>query len=167
MPSHAEANFIGQQGFACAAREDSGPRFAALSFQPKVMGVLVALGLVLQAWPVFLGLGVISWWNVLVPGLNPFDLAYNHLLAGREGRSRLGPAPAPRRFAQGMAGTFMLAVAVLLFLHWHVAAYVVQAMLVVALSALLFGRFCLGSYIFHLVRGQAKFANDTLPWRGA
>ena len=37
-------------------------------------------------------------------------------------------------------------------------------LLVVAFSALLFGRFCLGAYVFHLLRGEAAFANSTLPW---
>ncbi len=30
--------------------------------------------------------------------------------------------------------------------------------------ALIFGKFCLGSYVFHLLRGEAAFANRTLPW---
>jgi hypothetical protein len=29
---------------------------------------------------------------------------------------------------------------------------------------LIFGRFCLGSYLFLLLTGQARFANRTLPW---
>ncbi len=43
-------------------------------------------------------------------------------------------------------------------------AWVLQAMLVVAFSALLFGRFCLGAYVYHLLKGRAAFANSTLPW---
>jgi hypothetical protein len=27
-----------------------------------------------------------------------------------------------------------------------------------------FGRFCLGAYLFHLLRGEVAFANSTLPW---
>lgn len=47
---------------------------------------------------------------------------------------------------------------------WPVAAYILEALLVVAFGALLFGRFCLGAYMFHILRGKISFANDTLPW---
>jgi hypothetical protein len=167
MSRDAEANFVRQQGFACAAGEQTGPQFAALMFQPKVVAVFVVIGLILQAWPIFLALSVISWWNVLVPNLNPFDLLYNRLLARPKGLPLLTPAPPARRFAQGMAGTFMLAVAASLLLHWVVAAVVFEVMVVAALSALLFGKLCLGSYLFHLIRGRSGFANDTLPWAHA
>ena len=35
---------------------------------------------------------------------------------------------------------------------------------VAALGALIFGRFCLGSYVYHLVIGEGRFASRTLPW---
>jgi hypothetical protein len=37
-------------------------------------------------------------------------------------------------------------------------------MLVAAFSLLVFGKFCLGAYIFHVLRGEGSFANRTLPW---
>jgi hypothetical protein len=76
------------------------------------------------------------------------------------------PAPAPRRFAQGMAAAFNLAAALALVQGAVVLAWVLQALLVVAFSALLFGRFCLGAYVYHLLRGRVAFANSTLPWVG-
>jgi hypothetical protein len=63
-----------------------------------------------------------------------------------------------------MAASFMLGIGATLALGWSVTAYVLEALLVVALSALMFVRFCLGSYIFHLLTGQLRFANRTLPW---
>lgn len=164
MAQTAKVNFVRQQGFTEADGAECESRYSPLMFQPKVVGVLVLFGLITQSWPLFLALSIVSWWNVLVPALNPFDAAYNNLIAIPKGRPRLTPAPAPRRFAQGMAGTFMLAVAALLFLGWYTAAMVVEAMLVMALLALLLGRFCLGSYIYHLIRGNKGFANHTLPW---
>ena len=56
----------------------------------------------------------ILWWNVLIPRLNPFDVVYNRTPANRPGAVRLEPAPPPRRFAQGMAGSFALAIGMLL-----------------------------------------------------
>jgi len=37
-------------------------------------------------------------------------------------------------------------------------------MLVAAFSMLVFGKFCLGAYFFHVLRGESAFANRTLPW---
>ena len=76
----------------------------------------------------------------------------------------MSPAPAPRRFAQAVNAAFNLACGLTLLAGWHVASWIVQAMLVAAFSLLVFGKFCLGAYIFHLLRGKAAFANRTLPW---
>jgi hypothetical protein len=38
----------------------------------------------------------------------------------------------------------------------------------VAIGLVIVGRFCLGSFVFHLLRGNGEFARRTLPWgRGA
>jgi hypothetical protein len=64
----------------------------------------------------------------------------------------------------GMAASFMLGVAISLIAGWGTSAIVLQGFVVVAISALLFGKFCLGSYIFHILRGNLSHANRTLPW---
>jgi hypothetical protein len=66
-----------------------------------------------------------------------------------------------------MAGTFCLGAAVCLFLRWSTAAFVFEAILVGALTAQIRGKFCLGSYIFHWLRRDGRFANQTLPWSRA
>lgn len=164
MSSSSKLNFVRQQGFRNAGVDACEQQFPALMFQPRIVGALVATALLLQNWLLFLGLSAILWWNVLVPALNPFDALYNTLIAGPKGLSRLTPAPSPRRFAQGMAATFMLAISISLYAGWRIAAWTLEGMLVMALSALLFGKFCLGSYIFHLLRHDAEFAKRTLPW---
>lgn len=164
MPHTSEINFVRQQGFADAGAAACSHAFPALMFQPKVIGTLVAFALVLQSWQIFLALAAVLWWNVLAPSRNPFDLLYNRLVAGPRGLPRLTPAPAPRRFAQGMAATFMLLIGVALFSGWRGAAWVLEGLLVTALAALIFGKFCLGSYIYHLLRHDVEFANRTLPW---
>jgi hypothetical protein len=85
-------------------------------------------------------------------------------VAKPRGLPRLGPAPGPRRFAQAMAGTFMLAIGLSLLYSWRTLAWSIEALLLLALAALVFGRFCLGSYIFLLLTGHTGFANRTLPW---
>jgi hypothetical protein len=164
MGTQSTCNFVKQQGFPAAADEASSKMFSALNFQPRVVGVLVLVALLLQSAPLFLALSVLLWWSALLPRLNPFDAVHNALFGASNGAARLETAPAPRRFSMGMAGSFMLGIGLSLLNGWGTAALVLQIFLVVALVALLFGKLCLGSYIFHLVRGRASFANSTLPW---
>jgi hypothetical protein len=63
-----------------------------------------------------------------------------------------------------MAGAFMLGAGISLLTGWKAMAWVMEGFLVVAFSALLLARFCLGAYVYHLVRGDVGFANATLPW---
>ena len=162
--SDSERNFILQQGLEDPVLKDTHRRFDALLFQPRLVGLVVLAGITLQSPVVFLSLWAVLWWNALLPHLNPFDALYNLTLGARPGAIRLGSAPAPRRFAQGMAGTFALAIGVMLRLEWFIASYVLEGFLCAAIAALIFGRFCLGSYIYHLLRGNIEFAGRTLPW---
>jgi hypothetical protein len=164
MSEGAQANFVLQQGFPDDSPGSCAVRYPALMWQPRIIGAMVVIGLVLQAWPVFLVLSAVLWWNALLPALNPFDALYNRLVAEPRKSTRLTPAPPPRRFAQAMAATFTLGIGLALLLGHTTAAYVLEAFLVMALTALLVGRFCLGSYLWHLATGDARFANRTLPW---
>ena len=158
-------NFILQQGLDAPAQEVCSIRFSALMFQPRLVGSFILLAVILQSPAIFLLMSGILWWNVLFPRLNPFDAVYNRTLANRPGGVRLEPAPPPRRFAQGMAGSFALAIGLLLLLQLGTAAVVLQVLLLAALAALIFGRFCLGSFLSYLLHGRADFAIDTLPWK--
>jgi hypothetical protein len=160
----AEVNFVRQQGFKDSSPQTCGYQYPALMWQPRAIGILVLVGLVFQAWPYFLALSVLLWWNGVSPHLNPFDALYNYLVATPKGRPRLGPAPGPRRFAQAMAGTFMLAIGLSLLMGCNILAWAMETLLLTALGALIFGRFCLGSYLFLVFTGQVGFANRTLPW---
>jgi hypothetical protein len=170
MPSRAVTNFMKQQGFALEPPDACDMHFEGLYFQPRLVfpAVLVAILLQLVSVPLSAGLhlviSAVLWWNTLVPALNPFELAYNRWVARPKGRLVLVPAPGPRRMAQGMAAALNLGAALALVYGLTPLAWVLQAMLVVAFSALLFGRFCLGAYVYHLLKGRVAFANSTLPW---
>jgi Domain of unknown function (DUF4395) len=164
MPPSSHLNFVRQQGFRDATAAGCGTQYPALMFQPRLIGILVLIGLALQAPDVFLILSAVLWWNVFAPALNPFDALHNVLIAQINNLPRVAPAPGPRRFAQGMAGSFMLGIGLSLLWGWSTAAWVLEILLVIALGALIFGKFCLGSYLFHLLHGETEFANSTLPW---
>lgn len=162
--SDAHVNFIRQQGFEDVGAVTCDFQYPALMFQPRLIGLVVLTGVIFQSAPVFLTLSAILAWSTLLPRLNPFEWAYNRLVAARRGLPVLTPAPAPRRFSQLVATTFTLLIGVSLLAGWTTVAWTLQAILLAALAALIFGGFCLGSYVFHLLRGNVEFARRTLPW---
>jgi Domain of unknown function (DUF4395) len=161
--SEAHINFIKQQGFEDAGARTCDVQYPALMFQPRVIGVLVLAGVLLQSAVLFLTLSAVLWWSALVPNLNPFDKVYNGLVATRRGLPRLTAAPGPRRFAQALAATLSLLIAVSVFRGWNGVAWLVEGLFLVALVALIFGAFCFGSYVFHLITGNSTYARRTMP----
>jgi len=170
MPSRAVANFMSQQGFVEEPPDACDMHFDGLYFQPRIVFPTVIVAILLQLvsveWSAELHLAIsaVLWWNALVPARNPFELAYNRWIAVPRRRMELVPAPAPRRFAQGMAAAFSLGAGLALLFGAMPVAWVLQALLVVAFLALLVAKFCLGAYVYHLLRGRTAFANSTLPW---
>ena len=161
--SNIKRNFILQQGLREPVAGTCMLHYSALLFQPRLVGLWVALATILQSQLLFFALAVVLWWSALAPRLNPFDALYNWILAGSHGIT-LAPAPAPRRFAQFLAGSFALAIGISLALGWATAALVLEGFFIVAVGALVFGAFCLGSFVFHVLSGRADFARRTLPW---
>lgn len=142
--SGAQINFVRQQGFVHAGADSCGLRYPALMFQPRSVGVLVLVGVILQSPLLFLALAAVLGWSALLPGLNPFDTVYNAVAARPKGRQRLAAAPAPRRFAQAVAAGLMVLIGASLLAGRTVTAWLVEGLLLAALAALIFGRFCLG-----------------------
>src|SRR5580704_14130539 len=112
MTSQRVLNFMKQQGFPEEGASTCDLHFAGLNFQPQIVGTFVVVGIVLHSPVLFLVLSVLLWWAPLVP------------------------APGPRRFAQGMAGTTMLIVGFALLQGWTTTAWVFEPILVVAIAAL-------------------------------
>ena len=160
-------NFILQQGLPEPEGASCDVQYSALLFQPKLVGMATLFAVAFQSDAVFFALAAVLWWSALLPRLNPFEALFNAVLA-RRGGLWLGPAPASRRFAQGMAGMFALAIGLSLQLGWRVTAFTLEALFIAAVAALVLGGFCLGSFVYHLLGGRARFATRTLPWaRGA
>lgn len=163
MPD-TRVNFVHQQGFRDAPVRACPFRYPALMFQPRIGLGLVVLGVLLQSAGYWASVGLVLVWSAVLPRWNPFDAIWNTFVAGEKGRHRLPPAPAPRRFAQGLAGGLMLSVGASLHLGWSTAAWAIQGFLVLAVSALVFGRFCIGSWLFLHLRGEHEYAERTAPW---
>jgi hypothetical protein len=164
MSEIAKRQFVRQQGLGDASAASCAYQYPALMFQPRLLAAVVLLAILLQSAATFLVLACILWWNVLVPRRNPFDALYNRAIAAPRKLPPLTPAPAPRRFAQGMAGTILAGAGLALLAARPGLAWILEGLVTVALGALVLGRFCLGSYLYHLVRGETSFANRTLPW---
>lgn len=137
-------SFIQQQGVD-APPESCSVAYGALMVQPRIVGVIVVTGAVLQSSVVFIALAALLWWNALLPRWNPFDFLANRFSRGY----RLQPAPPPRRFAQALAGLMSAMIAGLLMAGLRGAAIAVEFVLLAAIAALVFGSFCLGSYLFN------------------
>ncbi len=164
MGNAVKRNLILQQGFEEPAPTVCPLQYSALVFQPKIVLIGIVAGILLQSQAVFAGLGALLWWSARFPKLNPFRALYNRTLGSQPGAFRLDPSPAPRRAAETEAGTVALTSALLIHAGLSLAAYVVEAVFLAAGLALALGGFCLGSFVYHLVRGNWRFALRTLPW---
>ncbi|HTL96315.1 MAG TPA: DUF4395 family protein [Gemmatimonadaceae bacterium] len=164
-PASVDRNFILQQGFDDPDPASCSPLASALLVQPRVVGLLALVAALLRSSGLFAALALILLWSAILPEWNPFDALYNRLGARRAGFRRLTAAPAPRRFAQGMAATFATAIAFALRVGAARTALGIEILFFVAIAAIALGRFCLGSFVFQLARGRVSFALRTLPWR--
>jgi polyferredoxin len=164
MQRSAKYKFMQQQGFQQESEEATNSHFDALLFQPIIVGSAMLLAIIFQSAPIFLIFSVLLWINTLFPIANPFERLYDVLIGKKREQKPLAPAPAPRRFMQGMAASLMLLSGITILTGLTTVSYIAQAFIAVAFALLLFGKFCVGAYIFHLITGNAKFANQTCPW---
>jgi hypothetical protein len=147
MKPLTKRQFIEQQGLtADTALCDA--QYSALAFQPRIIAPLVIVGVLLQSPPVFACLGAVLCWSAVFPSWSPFDAAYNFLAGRLPGKVRLHAAPAPRRFAQGMAAAFAAAIAIMLGSSSSSLAMVLEISLFAAVALVLLGRFCLGTLVY-------------------
>jgi hypothetical protein len=57
--------------------------YSALMLQPRIVGVIVALGIIVQSPLVFLILSSLLLWSAVVPTRNPFDASTTTSSHGR------------------------------------------------------------------------------------
>ena len=128
--------------------------YTALMLQPRIVGAVTTLGILLQSPWLFLGLFAALWWSALIPTHSLFDAIYNYGVADRRGLPRLAPAPEPRRFAGGMAAAVALAISLAILVGATAAAWVFEGLLAVASAAVVFRRVCAGAALYHVLHGN-------------
>ena len=131
--------------------------YSALMLQPRIVGAVTATGLLLQTPWLFLALSAALGWSALVPTRSLFDAIYNHVVRPR-GLAPLRAAPAPRRFAGGLAAMFTLAIGVALLTGARSTAWVLEALLAAAVAAVVFGRSCAGADLYDVLRRRWSFS---------
>ena len=129
-----------------------GHLYSALMLQPRIVGAVTVTGLLLQTPWLFLALSAALGWSALVPTRSLFDAIYNNVVARPRGLAKLRAAPAPRRFAGGLAATLTLAIGVALLTGARSTAWALEALLAAAVAAVVFGRSCAGADLHNVLR---------------
>jgi len=151
--------FVCQQGFA---DPNANPYlFSALMLQPRIIGVIVVLGAILQSHELFLVLSAVLAWGTIVPKQNLFDAIYNVAVAFPRGYPPLVDAPAPRRFAQGSGAALALAIGLALVTGATTTAWALQGIFVVAGASALIRRFCVPAHVYYVLR--RRFSAGAMP----
>ena len=145
----SKVDFIRQQGFTTEGCQDG--LYSALMFQPRVIAAVAISGVVLQSLWVFLALSTVLWWSTLVPSHNPIDAFFNNVMADPMRLAAMPAAPPPRRFAQAMAATFAMGIAMTLFVGASHVAWLIEGVFVAASMSVVVRRFCLPAYVYHLL----------------
>lgn len=87
---------------------------------------------------------------------NLFAAIYNSLVAYPRGLRPLGVAPAPRRFAQDLAGTVAMVIGVALLMDVTTVAWFCQGPFVVASMAVVFRDSCAGAEVYYVLRRMPR-----------
>lgn len=150
----SHVRFIRQLGYPVPIVDNGW--YGAAMFQPRVIASVVALGAVLRNPWLFLGLSIVLWWSTIMPADNPFDAIYNRFVQHPRGLPLLPPAPAPRRFAQAMAGTVAFVIAVALFERAMMIVWIGLAPLAAALFAVIVRDNCAAGDVFKSLSGALR-----------
>jgi Domain of unknown function (DUF4395) len=145
----SKLDFIREQGFTTEGCQEG--LYTALMFQPRVIAGLVISGVVFQSPWLFLALSTVLYRGALFPGRNLFDTFFNHVMADPKRLAAMPAAPPPRRFAQAVAGTFAMSIALTLFAGVSPAAWLLESVFVAGSMSVVTRRFCLPAYVLHLV----------------
>jgi hypothetical protein len=147
---NSKVQFVRSLGYLDPHSDDH--LYSALMLQPRIVGAVTVIGVLMQTPWLFLALSAALGWSAFVPTRSLFDAIYNHVVARRRGLAPLGAAPAPRRFAGGLAAILTLAIGAALLTGARSTAWVLEALLAAAAAAVVFRRSCAGADLYHVLR---------------
>jgi uncharacterized protein DUF4395 len=154
--SNAMRSRLMLQGFAC----DTDPRVAAsarwLRFTPALSTLCIIAGAALQSPTVLWIFAIIS--AIGAAGWNVFDALFNALVRDWVHAPRLPPNPAPRRFAMAVAAVWSAGAGWLMAIGLVWAGVAAAGALAVAAATVATTHFCLGSWLYHLLRRSQPVA---------
>jgi hypothetical protein len=129
-----------------------GHLYSALMLQPRIVGGVTVVGLLLQSPWLFLALSAALGWSAIVPTRSLFDAIYNGVVARPRGLTPLAPAPAARRFAGGLAAVVTFAIGAALLTGARSLAWALEGLMATAAAAVVFGRSCAGANLYWALR---------------
>src|SRR3954471_18415407 len=133
MRRQSEIEFVRQQGVSVARLDHQ--LYVALMFQPRTIACLILVGVVLQSAWLFLAMSAALWWGTMFPARSLFDAAYDRLLAHPRGLPPIPNAPAPRRFAQAMAGSAALVIGTALISGEPLIAWIFEGLFAIGATS--------------------------------
>ncbi|MGB7212324.1 MAG: DUF4395 family protein [Gemmatimonadales bacterium] len=140
------------QGFSC----DTDPRIMVnarwLRFTPTLSTICIIIGTALRSPTVLWSFAFIA--VVGAAGWHPFDALFNAIVRRWVHAPRLGPNPAPRRFAMAVAAIWSAAAGWLMSAGLLRAGVVAGGVLSLAAAIVATTHFCLGSWLYHMLRGR-------------
>ena len=146
---NSKLQFIRSLGYPDPHADDH--LYSALMLQPRMVGGLTVIGVLLQTPWLFFALSAALLWSALVPTRSLFDAIYNYAVARPRRLPPLAAAPAPRRFAGGLAGIVALATGAALLTGATSIAWALEALLAVAVTGVVFGRSCAGADLYNVL----------------
>jgi hypothetical protein len=119
-----------------------------LRWSPVICTIVMTVGVILQSPAVLWGLAVAAFFGALLP-FHPFDLIYNYgvrHLVGRRAFPHQGPQ---RRFACGLASTWLVLTGYAFYSGELTLAFVLGISLIAVAALVSLTHFCIPSAIFN------------------
>ena len=146
---------LDKQGFGQLDEEAQARYARPLRFTPGMGTALIVIGLALQS-PIWLGsMAVVALSGALLPRGMFIDLVYNLGVRHLFRASALPPTPKSRQFSYLLSITWLAASALSFYFGLPVLGFILGGMVVIGSTILTTTLWCLGSWWYRLLFGQA------------
>ncbi len=157
---------LDKQGFGYLDAAARSRYLLPLRFTPAVATVLIGVALAFQS---YVGLGVmalVALSGALFPRGMVFDVAWNLLFRHLWHGPTLPPTPAPRRFSYAVSAALLAGSALALANDAPVLGFALAGVVALGGAVLTTSLWCLGSWLYRVVRALARRPTLSGPARG-